>query len=103
MKELQGQGLSRLGGHGHFPAVGRERHPDGGKSGWGCLGGGVCYRGLALGLGPKPGAFSGLTELFAEDNFKVSLRQTWASEGFFPSEVGLLIPEHGAGQTDLSG
>lgn len=39
VKELQGQGLSRLGGHGHFPAVGRERHPDGGKSGWGCLGG----------------------------------------------------------------
>lgn len=69
----------------------------------GVFGGGVCYRGLALGLGPKPGAFSGLTELFAEDNFKESLRQTWASEGFFPSEVGLLIPEHGAGQTDLSG
>lgn len=31
VEELQGQGLSRLGRHGHFPAVGRERHPDGGK------------------------------------------------------------------------
>lgn len=76
MEELHGQGLSRLGRHGHFPAVGREWHPDGGEGE-----GGVCYRGLTLGLDPKPGAFSWLNELCAKDNFKVSLRQTWASEG----------------------